>query len=91
MKRIAFDKENGEHISDLMSEAQSVEIRSDHVFFDSWFSSTKVIRFMRENALDVVTMVKKSSRSITRFREKCCPVRTSMPVVKRAVAVPGVY
>ena len=57
MKSIAFDKENGKHISDLISEAQSAEIRADYVLFDSWFSSTKVIRFMREKALDVVKAV----------------------------------
>ena len=55
-------KKGTEVISDLISEAQSAGIHADYVLFDSWFSSPKVIRSMREKNLDVVAMVKKSSK-----------------------------
>ena len=37
-------------------------IRADYVLFDSWFSSPKVIRSIKEKRLDVVAMVTKSSK-----------------------------
>ena len=55
-------KKGTEVISDLISEAQSAGIQADYVLFDSWFSSPKVIRSMREKNLDVVAMVKQSSK-----------------------------
>lgn len=55
-------KKGTEVISDLISEAQSAGICADYVLFDRWFSSPKVIRSMREKNLDVVSMVKKSSK-----------------------------
>ena len=55
-------KKGTEVISDLISEAQSAGIHADYVLFDSWFSSPKVIRSMKEKDLDVVAMVKKSSK-----------------------------
>ena len=55
-------KKGTEVISDLISEAQLAGIHADYVLFDSWFSSPKVIRSMREKNLDVVAMVKKSSK-----------------------------
>lgn len=55
-------KKGTEVISDLISEAQSAGIQADYVLFDSWFSSPKVIRSMREKKLDVVAMVKQSSK-----------------------------
>ena len=55
-------KKGTEVVSDLISEAQAAGIHADYVLFDSWFSSPKVIRSMREKNLDVVAMVKKSSK-----------------------------
>lgn len=46
----------------LISEAQAAGIHADYVLFDSWFSFPKVIRSLREKNLDVVAMVKKSSK-----------------------------
>ena len=61
MRELAV-KKGTEVISDLISEAQSAGICADYVLFDSWFSSPKGIRSMREKNLDVVAMVKKSSK-----------------------------
>ena len=61
MRELAV-KKGTKVISDLISEAQSAGICADYVLFDSWFSSPKVIRSMREKNLDVVAMVKKSSK-----------------------------
>ena len=61
MRELAV-KKGTEVISDLISEAQSAGICADYVLFDSWFSSPKVIRSVREKNLDVVAMVKKSSK-----------------------------
>ena len=55
-------KKATEVIPQLISEAMDAGIHADYVLFDSWFSSPKVIRSMKENGLDVVTMVKKSSK-----------------------------
>lgn len=61
MRELAI-KKGTEVISDLISEAQSAGIRAKYVLFDSWFSSPKVIRSMREKDLHVVAMVKQSSK-----------------------------
>lgn len=55
-------KKGTEVISDLISEAQSAGIHADYVLFDSWFSSPRVIQAMQEKNLNVVAMVKKSSK-----------------------------
>lgn len=47
-------------------------IRANYVLFDSWFSSPKVIRSMKELGLDVVAMVKKSSKIHYRFQGRTC-------------------
>ena len=63
-------KKGTEVISDLISEAQAAGIHADYVLFDSWFSSPKVIRSMKEKNLDVVAMVKKSSKIHYAFQGK---------------------
>lgn len=49
-------------VPQLISEAIDAGIHADYVLFDSWFSSPKSIRSMKEKGLDVVAMVKKSSK-----------------------------
>lgn len=49
-----------------------VGIRANYVLFDSWFSSPKVIRSMKELGLDVVAMVKKSSKIHYHFQSQLC-------------------
>ncbi|MCI6227965.1 MAG: hypothetical protein MR636_04435 [Clostridiales bacterium] len=44
----------------------------NYVLFDSWFSSPKVIRSMKALGLDVVAMVKKSSKIHYRFQGQMC-------------------
>lgn len=51
-----------EVIPQLISDAMEAGIHADYVLFDSWFSSPKVIRSMKDKGLDVVAMVKKSSK-----------------------------
>ena len=68
-KDTIYHLKNAAHI--LISEAQSAGIHVDYVLFDSWFSSPKVIRSMREKNLDVVAMVKKSSKSVLHLTGEC--------------------
>ena len=55
-------KKATEVIPQLISDAMKAGIRANYVLFDSWFSSPKVIRSMKEMGLDAVAMVKKSSK-----------------------------
>ena len=55
-------KKATEAISDLITEAQKAGIQANYILFDSWFSSPKVIRAMKGKNLDVVAMVKRSSK-----------------------------
>ena len=61
-------KKATEVIPQLISGAIDAGIRADYVLFDSWFSSPKTIRSMKEKGLDVVAMVKKSSKIHYSFR-----------------------
>lgn len=55
-------KKATEVIPQLISDAIDAGIHANYVLFDSWFSSPKVIRSIKELGLDVVAMVKKSSK-----------------------------
>lgn len=69
-------KKATEVVSYLISEAMDAGIHADYVLFDSWFSSPKVIRSMKDIeldiGLDVVAMVKKSSKVHYRFQGELC-------------------
>ena len=65
-------KKATEAIFDLISEARKADIHANYVLFDSWFSSPKVIRTMKEKGLDVVAMVKKSSKIHYGFEGEMC-------------------
>ena len=65
-------KKATEVIPELISDAMKAGIRANYVLFDSWFSSPKVIRSMKELGLDVVAMVKKSSRIHYCFQGQMC-------------------
>lgn len=51
-----------EVVPELIKEAQNAGIKANYVLFDSWFSSPKEILSMKELGLDVVAIVKKSSK-----------------------------
>ena len=63
-------KKGTEAASELVSNAIAAGIQANYVLFDSWFSSPKVICSMKEKGLDVVAMVKRSSKIHYRFQEK---------------------
>ena len=65
-------KKATEAISDLITEAQKAGIQASYILLDSWFSSPKVIRAMKEKSLDVVAMVKKSSKIHYCYEGKKC-------------------
>lgn len=65
-------KKATEVIPQLISDAMEAGIQANYVLFDSWFSSPKVIRSMKELGLDVVAMVKKSSKIHYRFQGRTC-------------------
>ena len=55
-------KKATEVVPELIKEAQKAGISAQYVLFDSWFSSPKEIRSIKELGLDVVAMVKKTSK-----------------------------
>lgn len=55
-------KKATEVVPELIKEAQRAGIPAQYVLFDSWFSSPKEIRSIKELGLDVVAMVKKTSK-----------------------------
>ncbi len=65
-------KKATEVVPELISDAMEAGIQAKYVLFDSWFSSPKVIRSMKELGLDTVAMVKKSSKIHYRFQERMC-------------------
>ena len=65
-------KKATEVIPELISDAIKAGIQANYVLFDSWFSSPKVIRAMKGLGLDVVAMVKKSSKIHYCFQGQMC-------------------
>ncbi len=65
-------KKATEVVPELISDAMEAGIQANYVLFDSWFSSPKVIRSMKELGLDTVAMVKKSSKIHYRFQDRMC-------------------
>ena len=59
-----------EVVPELISAALKAGIQAKYVLFDSWFSSPKVIRSVKEMGLDTVAMVKKSSKVYYRYDGK---------------------
>lgn len=55
-------KKATEVVPQMLSEAKEAGIQASYVLFDSWFSSPKEIRSVKALNLDVVAMVKKSSK-----------------------------
>lgn len=54
-------KKATEVIPQLISDAMEGGIHASYVLFDSWFSSPKMVRSMKDKGLDVVAMVKKAA------------------------------
>ncbi len=61
-------KKATEVVPELISAAKEAGIQANYVLFDSWFSSPKVIRSMKELELDTVAMVKKSDKIRYRYQ-----------------------
>lgn len=80
-----------EVIPDLISEAIKARIQANYVLFDSWCSSPKVLRSMKELGLDVVAMVKKSSNIHYCFRGRCVPARIFSTAASTDAAAPGIF
>ncbi len=61
-------KKATEVVPELISAAKKAGIQAHYVLFDSWFSSPKVIRSIKELELDTVAMVKKSDTIRYRYQ-----------------------
>ena len=48
----------------LLDTALSAELNADYVLFDSWFSNPAQITDISSKGMDVIAMIKKSSRSL---------------------------
>lgn len=79
-------KKGTDVVSDLISEALKAGIHANYVLFDSWFSSPKVIRSMKDMNLDVVAMVKKSSKIHYRFQGE---MRSCKDIFQKSKHRPG--
>ena len=75
-------KKSTEVIPHLISDALDAGIHANYVLFDSWFSSPKVIRSMKELGLDVVAMVKKSSKIHYHFQGQMCSCKDIFRICK---------
>lgn len=66
-RRDQAQKKATEVVPELLKKALDHGISADYVLFDTWFSSPKEIRFIRELELHVIAMVKKSSKVYYRY------------------------
>ena len=61
-RRTMAQKKMTEVVPDLLKSAQAAGIHAEYVLFDSWFSSPSQIAAVKSLDLDVVALVKRSSR-----------------------------
>jgi len=61
-RRILAQKKATDAMLDLLDTADSAGLSADYVLFDSWFSNPTQILDIKNRGLDVIAMVKKSSR-----------------------------
>ncbi len=61
-RRILAQKKATDAMLDLLDTADSAGLSADYVLFDSWFSNPAQILDIKKRELDVIAMVKKSSR-----------------------------
>lgn len=73
-RRVQAQMKATEVVPELLKEAQAQGISADYVLFDTWFSSPKEIRMIKDLSLDVIAMVKKSAKVYYRYNGKSMPV-----------------
>ncbi len=61
-RRILAQKKATEAMLDLLDTADSAGLSADYVLFDSWFSNPSQILDVKNRGMDVIAMIKKSSR-----------------------------
>lgn len=61
-RRILAQKKATDAMLDLLDTAASAGLSADYVLFDSWFSNPSQILDIKEREMDVIAMIKKSSR-----------------------------
>ncbi|WP_243126032.1 transposase [Blautia producta] len=61
-RRILAQKKATDAMLDLLDFADSAGLSADYVLFDSWFSNPSQILDIKRRGLDVIAMIKKSSR-----------------------------
>jgi len=64
----------------MLCKAMKSGIKATYVLFDSWFSSPKTIMAITDENLDVIAMLKKTSKTHYRYEEQMLPV---MEIYKR--------
>jgi IS4 transposase len=58
----------------MLQQALKSGIRASYVLFDSWFSSPKTVMSVTEENLDVIAMLKKTSKAHYRYKGEMLPV-----------------
>ncbi len=61
-RRILAQKKATEAMLDLLDTAKSAGLSADYVLFDSWFSNPTQVLAIKNRGMDVIAMIKKSSR-----------------------------
>lgn len=61
-RRILAQKKATDAMLDLLDNADSAGLSADYVLFDSWFSNPSQILAIKSREMDVIAMIKKSSR-----------------------------
>lgn len=69
-RRMMAQQKMTEVVPELLKNAQAAGIKAEYVLFDSWFSSPSQIAAVKNLDLDVVAMVKRSSRIHYLYDEK---------------------
>lgn len=70
----------------LLDTAIASRLNAEYVLFDLWFSSPAQITAIKSKGMDVITMIKKSSRIKYEYCGKCLTSRKSIPKTKNVVA-----
>ena len=70
----------------LLDTAVSSGLSADYVLFDCWFANPAQITAIKSRNMDVIAMIKKSSRSSTDTRVNSLTSRKSIPETRSAAA-----
>lgn len=90
-RRALAQKKAPEAMMDLLCSAKSVGLTADYVLFDSWFSNPAQITAIKANGMDVIAMIKKSSRIDYIYEGKMLNIKEIYSKTRSVVVVQDTY